>query len=174
MDDLQANIFSKIGLTFIDYPDPSLPAVIVYFLGCDHNCFSCHNPDFQNINYRNKKLLSINDLYLEIIKLCNISKTNLVVFSGGDPLNPFNRDFVRLFINKYKYNFRFCIYTGYDIDYVKKYDIKGFTFLKCGKYDSSLHQVAQKTNDFIQFASKNQILYDKDFNVVSKNGRYYF
>ena len=32
MDDLQASIFSKIGLTFIDYPDPSLPAVIVYFL----------------------------------------------------------------------------------------------------------------------------------------------
>ncbi len=174
MKDLKAHIVSQIGITFLDYPEPTLPSIIVYFLGCEHQCYLCHNPLFQTLNYNNKKIVTVSELYEEVKKHCEISKTSQVVLSGGDPLYPLHRDFIRTFVNKYQYVFKFCIYTGYDVEYVKKYDIKGFTFLKCGVYKFSQSQLPQKTNEFIQFASKNQVLYDKDFNVLSKDGRYYF
>ena len=72
------------------------------------------------------------------------------------------------------FRYNIIVYTGYNIDRVYKNNINGFKFIKCGNYDSNLKQTPHKTDDYIQFASTNQKLYDKKLNLVSENGKYYF
>lgn len=169
-----AYIITSLGSTFIDYPDNESIAVVVYFLGCEHRCYLCHNEDFQLIVHPQGMLISCKDLFTKVKEKCDEYKTNKVVFSGGDPLHHTNIDCVREFLNRYCDYFKVCIYTGYDIDFVKKNYIKNFTFIKCGGYNHSLSQYPHKTNEFIQFSSSNQKLYNSSYNLLSVNGRYYF
>ena len=67
-----------------------------------------------------------------------------------------------------------CIYTDADIEEVKKLKLNGFKFIKCGRFDTTKFIGSNKTNEYLQLASKNQALYDKDFNLLSKEGIFYF
>jgi hypothetical protein len=93
---------------------------------------------------------------------------------GGDPLYDTNIDFTRELVNKSYKDYDFCIYTGYDIDFVIQSNITDFKFIKCGRYMESLAQVSKKTHEHMVLASSNQALYDEKYNLISKNGVLHF
>jgi organic radical activating enzyme len=168
-------IIYPFGTTFLDYPDNSSQAVIIYFLGCEWDCKDCHNPLFKIRDNDKAKEVGIKQFYNDLLIFCKKqNNTTKIIFSGGDPLHPLNRQFVREFLNKYSYLFDICIYTGYPIEQIKLMDVKGFTFIKSGTYDSLQAQEPYKSDNFMRFASMNQQLYDENLNLVSRQGKYYF
>ena len=172
-NDKKVRILKSGASSFLDYPDNKSLAIIVYILGCTHNCHDCQNPELQDINYTDNITEITTELFVEYIrKLSNKYKTNKLILSGGDPLYPDNIDFVKEFLKSTDLDV--CIYTGYSVDYVKDNCVSDFKFLKCGKHISTLSQRSVKTDEYLQFSSKNQKLYDKDFKLISKDGRYYF
>lgn len=171
---ITTKIYENLGMTFLDYPDPINPAILIYFLGCDHSCPECHNEAFKNRDFDKGVEVSIESLFYMIKDYGHRNHTNKIVFSGGDPLHPLNRSFVRTFINKYSNVFDVCIYTGYEISEVKNMELTGFKFLKCGKYNKALHQEAIKTDSFMKFASTNQSLYNSIYSLLTHNGTYNF
>ena len=161
---------TNIQTTWLDYPDNSSLAIILYTYGCIHNCKNCQNKELQTPIKVYPETI-IKDIY----EYCLRNNTNKLVLSGGDCLlKNVNLDLTNRIIRTYKYKLDICLYTGYDIEYVKKYVYKGFKFVKCGKYEESLKTKACKTDEYIQFASTNQQLYNFDYKLLSSNGRYYF
>jgi organic radical activating enzyme len=165
-------IFSS---TFLDYPDNSSNAVIVYFQGCDNNCDGCHNLRFKS----NKKLI---DGAIEVNALdfaCLVSKnskrhkTNKIVLSGGDPISKHNIEFIKSFmlLNHLYGLYDICIYTGHNIDYVKNnWLIYGWKYIKCGGYDKNLNQKSEKTSKKFVLASSNQQIYNNKFELLTVSG----
>lgn len=161
--------------TWIDYPDNESIAISVYMMGCNHRCYDCSNPDFIDENYSfGTKDFTIHKVYRELDKLCLRNKTNKIVFLGGDPIYRDNLEFIRNFLKDYSNVFEVCIYTGYSIDFIKDSNLKGFRFIKCGCFERDNKIVSEKTDEYLQFASTNQKLYDMNYNLLSDNGRYYF
>lgn len=147
-------------------------------MGCDNNCINCHNPKFKDyfINNETIQLFYPQALSEKIGKYMGLYRTDKIVISGGDPLSKYNIFKVKILLQNLYANStnNVCIYTGKDIEYVKKAEVKGFKFIKCGKYIEELKQESIKTDEYIQFASSNQGLYDSNYNLLSENGRYYF
>ena len=163
--------------TFLDYPSPDDSAVILFLPGCSHNCLGCQNPKLQELHeewtYEEEQ-----EILQNLQRLCFRCDTNKIVLSGGDPLSPCNRNLTihicELLGKNPVYKYDICIYTGYDIEEVKEMGLSGFEFIKCGKFDAHSMRESKKTDDYIQFVNTTQNLFDKDFNQISKNGRYYF
>jgi organic radical activating enzyme len=169
-------IINPPGQTFIDYPDRSSLALLIYFIGCDNTCEGCHNYKLKNINY-SLNAISYSNVYLFIRDLILYSlraKTNKIVLSGGDPLSNYNIEFVKEFLNKSYSLFDVCIYTGHDIKYVKKNKVKNFKFIKTGSYNNKTNSSMVKNNNFMMFASDNQKLYNENFKLLTKDSIYYF
>lgn len=162
--------------SFLDYPHPEYDCISINVLGCEHNCKRCHSPQLQNFKYNSENVIDVT--VYELFSLINVFIVGLpynkISFMGGDPLHPKNLGFIKEFLKKYSSKFGIMIYTGYSFDYCKERDIVGFEFLKCGKYDETLHVQSEKTDDYIQFSSTNQELYDKDYNLISDKGGYCF
>lgn len=154
--------------TFLEYPDNYSISTIIYFNGCDRNCKGCHNTNLQEY-----KPLSDN-LIEEIKDYCKRLKTNKIVLCGGDPLFIKNIDKTRQILENLGSNFDICIYTGANIQEVKKLNLKGFKFIKCGVFDQNKFIGSEKTDKYLKFATSNQELYDSNLNLLSKNGIYYF
>jgi len=167
-------ILKTSNISFLDYPDNDSWAVVVYIMGCNHNCPGCHNPQFQDISNTNKdiKEVSLQSFNEYLTELMEKYRTDKLVLSGGDPLHPDNVNFVRKFLNFTNYNV--CIYTGYSYDYVQTLNLSNFKFLKCEPYLLDMAQVSVKTDEYLQLASENQKLYNNNFKLLSKDGRYYF
>ena len=72
------------------------------------------------------------------------------------------------------YNTNWMSTVGANIDEVKKANLHGFKYIKCGKFDESEFIGSQKTDDYMQFATKNQQLYDANLKLLSKDGIYNF
>lgn len=162
--------------SFLDYPSPDYSCISLYVLGCEHNCKDCSSPQLQDFNYNADNVIhkiSIETIASQIYHEIEYLPYKQVCLIGGDWLHPLNIEDTKILLNIIS-TVRVCIYTGYSVDYCKKNNVTGFTFLKCGCYDSLLKVQSEKTDDYIQFASTNQKLYDKDYNLISKNGRYYF
>lgn len=115
------------------------------------------------------------------------NRTNKIVFEGGDPFwNNGNLQFIKGFLEYTKdinleYNnelLEICIYTGYDIETVKKFDIyfeKYVKYLKCGTFDVDHYRQSQKDNDKLVLASPNQDFYNPiSFEKLSKDGIFLF
>lgn len=171
---MKVTISPTIIETWQDYPDNESNAIAIYFYNCDHNCKDCHNPEFQKENI-NSKIITIEELIDTIYAFSSkILFTNKIVLSGGDPLHPKNIMFVKELCNKLIFDFQICIYTGYNVTYAIKNELKAFTFLKCGKYKQELKQESKKTDKYISFASTNQELYNNAYKKISTNGIYLF
>lgn len=154
--------------TFIDYPSPNDWANIFYFSGCSHFCKSCQNQELQNYNIGEH--YSVEALNTLISTLSKKNQTNKVVFSGGDPLHPRNIKDIKYFLQQYGNLYDICIYTGFEIDYVKQNKITGFKFIKCGKYiESQKRKSGNFEKEFI-LASPNQNFYDSNYRQLSKEG----
>jgi anaerobic ribonucleoside-triphosphate reductase activating protein len=171
---MKRKIMVPIGTTFFDYPDNSSLSTIIYFLGCDHDCKLCHNPELRNVDHPLGFECDI-DILRDCLKdKCNRTRTKNVVFSGGDPLHKNNLEFVKKFLVKYGKEFNVCIYTGYSISVVKEFGLINFQYIKTGKYDDSMKIDAKKTDEYFQLASTNQAIYDNNFNCLSVKGRMEF
>lgn len=175
-----AIIADPISFTFVDYPEPTATAMVVYFVGCEHNCAGCQNPMLQSesLNSNMCKIYTIKELFNELLKLSSKYRTFNVVFSGGDPLYKKHITFVKQFLEFNSFNnnkFSICIFTGYDENYVKQQGIDKFNYLKTGIYIEMLKQQSIKTDTIYQLASKNQKLFDENFNLLTNPiGVYYF
>lgn len=154
--------------TYLDYPSPEGNAVIVYFTGCEHHCPGCHSPLLQKI----VKYSETNEEILDKIKTyCKRADTNKLVFLGGDPLySETNINLTKYLVNNLANNYDICIFTGYDINYVKNLSIQGVKYYKCGKFDQTKLRQSKKTDDEYILASPNQNFYDGNYNLLSKDG----
>ena len=169
-------VWKHISESFIDYPDNQSIAYCILLPGCINNCDGCQNPWLQRESppmpgFHEK---TYEDLEKQLDEVCSKDNQTKVVISGGDPLSPMNIEYTKGFIEKYKDKYDFCIYTGHDVEYVKEHNVSGFKFLKCGKFDIKNKRESEKTDEKMLFASPNQKLYDKNYNLISKGGIYYF
>lgn len=159
----------NVQSTFLEYPDNSSIATIFYFSGCDRNCEGCQNTSLKEyIPLDEKEVLS------DIVNYSKRLKTNKVVLCGGDPLYKKNLDLTRKILYNLGNDFDICIYTGALIDEVKKLNLSGFKFIKCGVFDKTKFIGSKKTDDYIQFATSNQELYNEFLELISHDGIYYF
>lgn len=175
--DPTAIIADPISFTFVDYPEPSATAMVVYFFGCDHNCAGCHNPELQSQFPKKNpfKVYTPKTLFETLIELAEKHRTTNVIFSGGDPLHPENRTFVRHFLGLNNGNLGVCVFTGYDENYAKNWEINDFDYLKTGTYIETLKQQSVKTDRVYQLASQNQKLFGRDYKLLTNpTGAYYF
>lgn len=153
--------------TWLDYPSPDGNAIMVFFCGCEHHCKGCHSPLLQqeyDYDESNEQALK------RIVEYAKSAGTNKLVFLGGDPLYPKNLSLVTFLVNNLKNDFDICIFTGYDIGYVKKTGIKGVKFWKCGTFDIDNSRKSDKSDEEYVLASPNQNFYDDDYNLISNNG----
>lgn len=157
--------------TFLEYPDNSSIATIFYFSGCNRNCKGCQNTDLQEYD---DTMPHISIIIKEIEDYCKRLKTNKIVLCGGDPLFIKNIDKTKQILENLGSNFDICIYTGATIQEVKKLNLKGFKFIKCGMFDENKFIGSEKTDKYLKFATSNQELYDSNLKLLSKNGIYYF
>lgn len=163
--------------TFLDYPDNFNEAILVFTLGCIHNCKECHSPNLQKTIYKGNESVSSHTFDLQsfieaIDNKANWLNTNKVVLSGGDPLHKNNIDVVRDFLKQTKLDV--CVYTGYDIEYVKQNNISGFKYIKCNPFQIANKQLSLKNDNMLVLASTNQVIYDHNYKPISKSGIYHF
>lgn len=159
----------NVQSTFLEYPDNSSIATIFYFSGCDRNCEGCQNTSLKDYTPLDEK-----EVLSGIVSYSKRLKTNKVVLCGGDPLYKKNIDLTRKILYNLGNDFDICIYTGALIDEVKKLNLNGFKFIKCGVFDKTKFIGSKKTDDYIQFATSNQELYNEFLELISHDGIYYF
>lgn len=171
-----------IKTTFIDFPNDEDLAVIVFFEGCSHNCKGCQNPQLKNqINgYSKENALNI------IISQCKKHNTNKIVFSGGDPYYPANKDNLNDMLEIISYleskDYTLCVYTGFNVEdilnlYKEKDNLIKPTFLKCGKFVEEYWRLSNKTDEVFVLASPNQNFYvrtEQGYEKISTEGVLYF
>ena len=153
--------------TWLDYPDPESNAIIVYFRGCEHHCKGCHSAILQQFceySESNQEILE------KIIDYCKRADTNKLVFLGGDPLYSKNLELTKYLVSHLNENYDICIFTGYDIEYVKNLKLQGIKYYKCGKFDISQQRKSMKTDEEYVLASPNQNFYDGNYKQLSTNG----
>ena len=153
--------------TYLDYPSPDGNSVIVYFTGCEHHCPGCHSPLLQKVDKYSESNKEILD---KIIDYCKRADTNKLVFLGGDPLYKNNIELTKFLVNNLNAAYDICIFTGYDIEYVKNLNLQGVKYYKCGKFDQTKLRQSKKTDDEYILASPNQNFYDGNYNLLSKDG----
>ena len=166
-------IIEPLTHSFLDYPSSEGSCISMYVIGCEHNCKDCSNPDLQDFNY-DVKIQSPEQVAFLLSNEFKKTPFKQLALIGGDPLHPKNLDDTKMLLYYLNGHIDVIIYTGYDVEYCKKNNVTDFKFLKCGCYNNKLKQESEKTDDYIQFASKNQKLYGEDYNLISENGRYYF
>lgn len=161
------NTHIQLEETWLDYPDPISNAVIVYFRGCEHHCKGCHSIILQ-------KYIQYSESYQEILEkirtYANRADTNKLVFLGGDPMYEKNIELTKFLVNNLKDCFDICVFTGYNIDYVKNIGLEGVKYWKCGKFDIDNQRKSMKTDKEYILASPNQDFYDGNYNQLSTNG----
>lgn len=161
--------------SFLDYPSNTGMCISLYFTGCDGYCTSCHNKKLQDYDYSENVIeINIEECINIIINECKRYRTNKICLMGGDPLYHKNIHFTRYLLELINDEYDICLYTGYNKDFVKHENIKGFKYLKCGWYNEKLKQNSEKTNDYFQLASSNQEIYNSNFILLSENGRFYY
>lgn len=160
------------NISFLDYPDRSEWCTTLYTLGCPHMCSGCHNEILKNKDYPEYDEFTVGELYVFLSELAERNQSNNFSIMGGEPLAPWNVEFIAqlLFHNTISEEFNFCIYTGYDIDYVMKRGIYNAKYLKTGLYDST--KPTPKRDNFC-LGSTNQTIYDENFKPLTINGVLY-
>lgn len=166
---METYISKHLDITWMDYPTNEDSAIIVYFFGCSHGCPGCHNIQFSLKDKKESLFVNIEQFYSLLMEYSNKHRTNKVIFSGGDPLFKDNIEFVKEFLNKNTF-FDVCVYTGHEIEYVVENNVKGFEYIKCGKFQIENKRISGKTDEQFILASNNQKIYDKNCNLLTVDG----
>lgn len=110
--------YHSLNIGFIEIPHISA-SLNIYTVGCPFKCKGCHNPDLQNINHPDRKILKS-----EIIETYINNSKGLIdglCWLGGEPLFQF-KDFISI-NHSLRYTFKnlsIALYTGYAISDIKK------------------------------------------------------
>lgn len=158
---------NEIKETFLDYPDDSSLAVIVFFEGCKWNCPGCQNHQLQTQDPNHKHTTV--EAAEKILAFLKRSHTNKLVLSGGDPFYD-TECALRLIDYLEIRGFDLCVYTGSNIeqvmsfydDYENKYHqrLQKPLYLKCGLFRSDMLDPNRgKTENAFTLASTNQKFY---------------
>lgn len=83
----------------------------IFFQGCTHNCYKCHNPETHSFTGGKEYDLEYVDK-----KLADSPYLDGVTFSGGDPLDNPESALEIAELVKEKYNLNLWIYTGYTFE----------------------------------------------------------
>lgn len=85
---------------------------VIFFAGCPHHCFVCHNPESWNI--KNGKEMSVKEIMDEVLS----NPLTDITFSGGEPF--YQAKEVKELAKALKdLNKNIWIYTGYKIEQLK-------------------------------------------------------
>lgn len=87
----------------------------IFFQGCTHNCYKCHNPDTHDIN--KGKEMSIDEIIAKIKKYPYLDGVTL---SGGDPLMQIDDCLSLCKRIKEELNLNIIVYTGYTYEEILK------------------------------------------------------
>jgi organic radical activating enzyme len=159
--------------SFQDAPENNSYSLLIYLAGCEHSCYNCHNSQLQEIPSKEEGLIFIHaNTLIKHIELAYAQESMIdsIILSGGDPLFENNFYFTNKFCSEYGKKYKIIVYTGYDIEYVKKKELKGFQYIKCGKYVEGLKEESYKNDYEMQLASRNQEWYDAYYKQISQNG----
>lgn len=171
---MKADIVYPFRCSFLDYPDNESSCISVYFKGCDFLCRGCHSSVLRHKQKDGTSLdFTLDSFFHTLQSMSKKYNTKKVVLLGGDPLSKENRNFTKQILDV-NGSYEFCIYTGYTVEIIKDLKIKNFKYIKCGVYDETLKQKSEKTDKYFKLASMNQKLYDSNFNLLSKDGVYFF
>lgn len=173
----KSRIQFPLRTSFLDYPDSESQAVLVFMMGCIHNCPNCQNKEFQDPHYENgTKELTSDEIINHIKQTCKRNHTNKIVLVGGDPLYDANIKTTMVIVEKLRNEYDICIYTGYDINTViDNPSLRGWKYIIAGPYIMSLAKTPEKTDEYMQLASSNQEIYNDEFVcLTNENGCMYF
>jgi len=168
------NITPLLTLSSQDYPERSGWCIEIFVFGCDFSCPECSNSTLQSKQPNLGRAVTVEALVSEVLKLSRNNNVKYLTILGGDPLALQNREFILEFCKQLKPHLDICIYTGYDIEEVVKIGFDSFNFIKCGVFDINTYQTPEKTDDYLQFASANQKLYNNAYELLSHAGKYLF
>lgn len=120
---------------------------VIFFQGCHHNCFNCHNPESHSL--KTNKLYSIEEL-VQLIEDKAFNKK--VTFSGGEPFLQY--EVLAILCRELK-DYNIWIYTGYELEELEKLGYNqifdNVNTLVTGRYIDEL-----RTIDAGYFGSTNQ------------------
>lgn len=116
---------------------------VLWVSGCEHCCPQCHNP--HTWDFSCGKVFD-DDAMQELLQSLDRPYISRLTFSGGDPLNPQNRDFIYEIAKNIKAVFpkiSLWCYTGYDFEDVKSCEVIPYLdVLVDGKFDYTLKDVS--------------------------------
>lgn len=153
--------------TLLEYPSNNGNALAIIFTGCPHHCIGCHSKNLQLVQTYTE---SPSELIARIKEKAKRALTTKLVITGGDCLYGNNLEYTREIVNTLGNIFDICIYTGYDIEYVKTLNLKHVKYYKCGTYKKEISRESMKTDTQFILASSNQNFYDAEYNLLSKDG----
>ena len=85
---------------------------VIWFQGCNHNCYKCHNP--QTHSFQKNILLSVDSIVSFYLKQ---ELQSGITISGGDPFFQFE-ELLKLLQELKKYNINIWVYTGFTYEYL--------------------------------------------------------
>ena len=124
----------------------------VFFKGCKRHCPGCHNLELQTFSEPNHSVE-------EILSLIESTKTKVVTFLGGEPVDQPIENFLYLMksIREKFPEVKMSMYTGYELDEVDTRILGYLSDIKTGSYREDLRN---KRGSFL--ASSNQKYFQKD------------
>lgn len=161
--------------SFVDWPDdtPKFGALVLFFAGCDFGCSGCHNVQFKSYAEQHHDTDYVLSYIQEKGRDLPQGRYNHIILSGGDPFGYLNRSAIKELISALtEKGYAVTVYTGQEAAWCVEHDIRGCTYIKCGKYNKNKAQPSGHRDGAFYLASSNQILLDADKNVVSIDGVY--
>lgn len=141
---------------------------VLWVSGCTHKCPFCHNPETWDFNYGKE---FTDDSLMELREALSKPYISRLTFSGGDPLNPKNREtvcFIAQYVKNHFPNITIWCYTGYTFEEVSKYlgaidvlvdgefkiDLKDISLPFCGSSNQRIIDVkaSKKSGKIINFS----------------------
>lgn len=143
----------------------------IYIAGCKkkmingklQHCPGCHNYELWEFNNENNINITLDKVNVNLSMFGNI--IDYIAILGGDPIDQDIEELKNLIFMLKKYEKNIIIFTGYDIEYIKQFDLD-FDYIKCGYYDE--HNTTKVYNKTIglELIGDNQHIYDKNYNIV--------
>ena len=148
--------FIEEGIQDMDILNGEGLRVSLWFKGCPHKCYNCHNQHLWNPDSTFHFDID------KIVELCKIRKRLSVL--GGEPFAGYNRDELLSILKAVRKEVPDCsiyVWTGYEMDDIENLEhIKYIDKLICGKYIDSLKC------DSTMYGSSNQYIYDVKANKI--------
>lgn len=144
--------------------------VVLWTQGCEHHCKNCHNPETWNP----KKGKEFTDVERKVLfDFLNNEFCRGLTVTGGDPLYPSNREYLRDLLKEVKKTFPnkdIWVWTGYLYEQIDTDLLKYVDVLVDGKYEEAQKDVSlpysgsrnQRVIDVQQSLKENKVILWKD------------